>query len=501
MHNAPAIAPVDAAVLITYLVVIVSLGIWWGRGQRDVTQYLLGGRNLPWWAILGSIVATETSTATFLSVPGLAFAETTGAATPLDPRGGGDLRFLQLACGMLLGRCLIVHFLLPLYFRGQLFSAYEVLEERFGGTTRIVASLVFLVARNVGDGLRLFLAALVLEKLLGVALPWSVLILGVLTIVYTFFGGIKSVVWNDCVQLVVYLTGAVCILVVILYRLPAGWSQVWSFAEATGKLQVVDLSFDLSVPFTLWSGLIGGAFLSLGTHGTDQMMVQRYLSARGEQDAGRALLASGVAVILQFALFLLLGVALACYYSQYVTEVRFHSSDQVLTTFIVDELPRGVGLIGVIVAAVFAAAMSTLSSSLNSSASVAIQDFYRPRLRAPASDRQLLWASRIATVFFGGLQIGLGMAAQHLATAVVNDVLAIAGFTAGLLLGIFALGVLTRRVGQRAALGGLLAGLLVLGYVKFCTPLAYTWYAVVGALVTGVVGWSLSWLRPSRARS
>ncbi|MHB8973398.1 MAG: sodium:solute symporter [Pirellulaceae bacterium] len=491
-----AIAPVDAAVLIIYLIGVVLFGMWIGRGQHNVTGYLLGGRDVPWWALLGSIVATETSTATFLSVPGLAFAEPIPGVSTLDPRTGGDLRFLQLAFGMLVGRCLIVYFLLPLFFRGELFTAYEVLHHRFGGATQKIASLVFLVARNLGDGLRLFLTALVVEQMIGGSLSLCVVIVGLTTIIYTFFGGIKSVIWTDCIQFVVYIVGGVLVVVFILCRLPGGWEQFWSFAETTGKLRFFDAAPDLQLRFTFWSGLIGGACLSLGTHGTDQMMVQRYLCARSQRDAGWALICSGVVVILQFALFLLLGVALACFYTHVASGVRFDSSDRVLSTFVMNELPAGWGLVGVILAAIFSVAMSTLSSSLNSSASAAVNDFYRPSWKTEPSDRHLLWASRVFTVLFGCLQIGIGLAAQFLAGAVINNVLAIAGFTAGVLLGVFALGVLTRRVGQRAALVGLVAGVVALVYVKFGTSVAYTWYALIGSAVTFVAGVMASLVGP-----
>jgi solute:Na+ symporter, SSS family len=490
-----AMAPADLIVLLVYLVGIVVFGLWIGRGQRDVTDYLLGGRSLPWWAILGSIVATETSTATFLSVPGLAFAEAAGGGAKLDPRASGDMRFLQLACGLLVGRCLIVYFLLPLFFRGKLFSAYEVLHQRFGGATKQVASLVFLVTRNVGDGLRLFLTAIVLRAMIDVPLSWCVVIVGVSTMVYTFAGGIKSVVWSDCIQFVIYVAGALLALAVILNRLPGGWSGFLSFAQSTGKFRVFDFSFDPSLKFTFWSGIIGGAFLALGTHGTDQMMVQRYLCARNQRDAALALVASGVVIILQFAMFLVLGAALACFYAEVRGTVTFESTDRVLTTFIVDEMPPGLGLIGLILAAIFAAAMSTLSGSLNSSASAAVHDFYLPRRRAP-SDRHVLWMSRLLTGVFGAIQIGIGIAAQYFATAVVNDVLAVASFSAGILLGIFALGMFTRRVGQHEALVGLLVGLAVLTYAKFATDLAYTWYAILGASVTFVAGWLASFVDP-----
>jgi len=492
-------APFDLAVLTTYLVGIVLFGLWIGRGQRDVTDYLLGGRNLPWWALLGSIVATETSTVTFLSVPGLAFAQPASGGAPLDPRTGGDMRFLQLACGLLIGRCLIVYLLLPLFFQGRVFSAYEVLQRRFGGMTKQVASLIFLVTRNVGDGLRLFLTALFLREVVHLSLPWCIVIVGVSTIIYTFAGGIKSVVWSDCVQFVIYIVGALLALMVILYRLPGGWSEFVAFAESAGKFRVLDFSWDPHVTFTFWSGLVGGAFLALGTHGTDQMMVQRYLCARSQRGAGLALISSGVVVIVQFGLFLLLGAALACFYAHVRAETVFDKTDRVFATFIAGELPAGWGLQGLILAAIFAAAMSTLSGSLNSSASAAVHDFYLPARREAPSERHVLWVSRLLTILFGLIQMAIGVSAQYFATAVVDDVLGIASFSAGILLGIFALGLFTRRVGQHAALVGLLVGLAALVYTKFGTDIAYTWHAVIGATITFAAGWSASRLSPQRA--
>ncbi len=486
-----AISGLDASILAIYLVAVVLFGVWIGRGQHDMTGYLLGGRDLPWWAILGSIVATETSTVTFLSVPGMAYAR------------DGDMRFLQLAMGMIIGRWLIVLLLLPQYFQGKLFTAYQVLHQRFGGPTKDAASLMFLAARNIGDGLRLFLTAIVLEKVVGVPLPVCVVLVGLLTIGYTFFGGIKSVVWNDCIQFIVYVGGGILALVIIANQLPQGWDQLIQFARENDKLRVFHFQWDLSAPFTFWSGMIGGAFLALGTHGVDQMMVQRYLCARSQRDAGRALIASGFVVLAQFALFLMLGIALACFYAQYPPGTPFKSGDRVFATFIVTQLPAGIGLIGIILASVFSAAMSTLSSSLNSSASSAVNDLYLPRLKRPASERHQLWASRIFTVLFGFAQIGVGIAGMYVSKTVVNEVLAIAGFTVGVLLGVFALGVLTQRVGQRAALVGLVSGLTTLTLIKFVVPsiwpaiqVAWPWFALIGASVTFAVGLAASLIWP-----
>ncbi len=484
-----AIGTVDATILIAYLVGVVLLGVWIGSGKKNLSGYLLGGRDLPWWAILGSIVATETSTATFLSVPGIAFAQ------------GGDLRFLQVAFGFICGRVIVALVLLPQYFQGELYSAYEVLEKRFGGATQRVASLMFLVARNLGDGLRLFLAGIAMEKVIGLDLHVCITIIGIATIIYTFFGGMKAVVWSDCLQFVVYITGGILALAILVRSFPGGVSELVEFGETTGRFQLFDfrvLPADgfslLTEPFTFWAGLFGGAVLTLGTHGTDQMMVQRYLCTRSVRQAGLALILSGCVVFLQFTLFLLLGVALACFYTK-VSPQTFVYNDEVFATFIVEHLP--VGLIGITLAAVFAAAMSTLSSSLNSSAAAAVNDIYQPRAKQiddEIANAHRLTLSRWLTVLFGMLQIGVGIGASHISRSVVNDALAIAGFTAGILLGIFALGILTRRTNQRGALVGMLAGIAVLSFIKFGTSTAWTWYAIIGAFTTFTVGYCASLL-------
>jgi SSS family solute:Na+ symporter len=468
-----AIGAIDTAILLAYLVGVVLFGLWLGRKQHDISQYLLGGRSIPWWGVLLSIVATETSTVTFLSVPGMAF----------DPKHG-SLVFLQLAFGYIVGRFAIVLLFLPHYFRSELFTAYQVLHQRFGGVTKQTASLMFLITRNLSDGLRLYLTAVVLMHVSGLDLSLCILVMGVLTIIYTFAGGMKSVVWTDCIQFGVYILGALLAARVILAELPGGWGQFTEFAARHQKFRLLDFSFSLTENFTFWSGLVGGAFLTLGTHGTDQLMVQRYLAARSRKEAGLAIGLSGFVVLAQFALFLLIGVGLACYYDG--LGMTFAKNDEVFARFIVDRLP--VGAVGITLAAVFAAAMSTLSGSLNSSATALVNDFYLPLFRQPPSPRHLLRASRGLTVVFGLIQIGVGIAGRHLQESVINNVLAIAGFTTGLTLGLFFLGVFTRRVSQRAALLGLLGGAALLTIVWYATPLAWPWYGVVGSLATVGIG-------------
>jgi len=500
----PAIGRLDAAIIAVYLLGVVLFGIWMGRGQRDAASYLLGGRSLPWWGVLLSIVATETSTVTFLSAPGFAFEAKDGRVL-FDQ--GGSLVFLQLTFGYIIGRFLIVFLFLPHYFRGELFTSYEVLGRRFGGPTRQTASLLFLVTRNLADGLRLYLTAIVLHAVVGLDLWVSIAVIGVITILYTFLGGMKSVVWNDCVQFVIYIIGGLVTLAVILAllgggwtgpgdfltNLTRGWARLTDFAHQHGKFRLVDLTFNLNQPFTLWSGLIGGVFLALATHGTDQLMVQRYLSARSRKEAARALAASGFVVCGQFALFLLIGVGLACFYHVFPPDTPFGRKDQVFPAFIVHHLPAGV--VGITVAAVFAAAMSTLSSSLNSSAAAAVNDLYLPLRKESPSPKHLLWASRSLTVVFGLIQIGVAIAGQLLQRSVMESVMAIAGFTTGVILGVFFLGVLTKRVTQPAALAGLVGGLAVMTAVVFVIPvitdrtlLAWPWFAIVGSTATLAIG-------------
>lgn len=466
------IGTLDAAIVIAYLLAVMLYGIWLGRGQKNSEDYFLGGRSIPWGALLLSIVATETSTVTFLSIPGIAAAAT------------GNLTFLQITLGYIVGRFAIIFVLLPLYFKGATFTAYEVLESRFGSSSRRITSVLFLITRNVSDALRLFLTALVLKIVLGLDFNTCVITLGLITILYTFAGGAKSVIWNDCIQFAVYMLGALAAAYVIIQVIPGGWSEYVRLASEADKFQVFDFSLDLFKPsMTFWAGLFGGAFLTAATHGTDQLMVQRYLSAKNQSDAGLALGLSGFIVCLQFALFLLIGIGLANV-AGLGSSAEPVPGDQLFAYFIVDYLP--LGLVGFTLAAVFAAAMSTLSSSLNASATVWIKDIYLPLRNNAATESEQLLNGRIATIVFGLLQIAIaiffGFAGFNEST--VGMVLKISGFAAGPVLGLYFLAVFTNTVKQRAALGGFLMGVAVLSYIALETTLYWPWYAVVGSLTS-----------------
>jgi SSS family transporter len=474
------VGSVDLGILTVYLVGVVLLGLWIGRHAGSVSDFVVGGRNRPWWLILFSIVATETSTVTFLSIPGFAYSR--------------DMTWLQIPLGFLLGRFVVVFLLLPQYFQGSFYTAYDVLHERFGGAAQRAASAMFIITRSLADGLRLFLSAIVLQEMTGIPLHWAVVSMGVATIVYTFFGGIRAVLVTDLVQFVIYIGGAVVALLLILQKLPGGWDQLLAIGGEAGKLRIFDLSFDWSQPYGLWAGLLGGLFITLGSHGVDQMMVQRYLCARNLRDAQRALWVGGFVVVGQFALFLLIGVGLFAFYQVFPPDAAFERPDRVFARFILDEIP--VGLLGILLGAIFAAAMSTLSSSLNSCATAAANDFFFAGKGSKASAETQLRVVRVLTVIFGLIQIAVGIAGQWVKASVVSSVLGIAAFTTGIVLGVFFLGLFAQRVGERAALAGLVIGLACMTTIFFRTTLAWPWFALVGSAITFGAGWAASFVWP-----
>ncbi len=487
MNFALNINAVDVTIVIIYLLAVLTFGLWIGRGQITSTDYFLGSRSLPWGILLLSIVATETSTVTFLSLPGIPAAS------------HGNLTFLQIAIGYIVGRLLIVYVLLPIYFRSETFTAYQVLEARFGKLSRRLTSVLFLITRTLSDALRLFLTALVLQIVLGLDLTVAVILLGLITVIYTLVGGARSVIWNDAFQFAVYMLGAGAAFTIIIMKLPGGLPGLLQFAAETDKLQMFDFDFSLTKPtMTFWSGLVGGAFLTAATHGTDQLMVQRYLSARNQRDASLSLAFSGLIVFLQFAVFLSIGIALAGLVTQLQGQnpLASRGGDQLFAYFIVNYMP--VGLAGLTLAAVFAAAMSTLSSSLNSSATAWINDIWLPLRKSETSQYEQLRAARTATAVFGILQVSIATLVGVVGTteSTVFSVLKIAGFTAGPVLGLFLLAVSAPQVKQPAALLGFIAGVAGLAGVAVGTDLSWPWYAAVGSLLTWAAGWSIQLLWP-----
>jgi solute:Na+ symporter, SSS family len=468
----------DLLIVGVYILSMTAMGAWFTRRQKDLKAYFVGGRNVGWFMVLVSIVATETSAVTFLSVPGLGY----------NPKSG-NLTFLQLALGYIVGRCLVAWLLLPLYMRGELFSAYQVLRQKFGPSVQRMASALFLITRTIADGLRLFLTALVMQYI-GWSIETAIVVVGVVTIIYTYLGGMKAVLWTDLIQFLIKIGGATLAFVLIVSRLEGGWSGFLEAGESAGKFKMFDLRLDPTSDSVLWAGLIGGAVFSMASHGADQMMVQRYLCARSLGHARTALVLSGFVILAQFLLFLLVGIGMDQLHraGQFPAAAEANRLDEVFGLFIVTCLP--VGIVGILVAAVLAAAMSTLSSSLNSSANAFVTDFYRPA-RPDHSEKWYVFVSRGMTIFWGIAQIGVAIAADQLGggISVVKQVLAVAGFTTGLILGLMLLGRMRRPVPAFAAATGLVAGFAAVFAVWLPSTwgqpiLAWPWYAPVGAATT-----------------
>src|SRR4030095_11400841 len=482
----------DLIIIFGYLIGIVLFGTWFGRKQKTTSDYFLGDRSVPWWAVAFSIVATETSTITFISVPGIAFAR------------GGNFQFLQLVFGYLLGRIVIALLFIPSYFRGELLTVYQLLDRRFGGKIKVLAASLFVVMRNIADGIRLLLTAIVLAAVYTSFQPaanaetivvLSVVLIGIAMIVFTYFGGMEAVIWVEVIQLGIYIAGAIAAAVVLTSAIDGGLPAALAVASQYNKFSIFDFAFDATKTFTFWSGLIGGCFLTMSTHGTDQYLVQRYLCTDRPRKAIVALMTSGAIVLGQFIGFLFIGVLLFAFYHPfsdpgYMTassaSFPFTGGDRVFPDFITKHLPSG--LSGLVVAAIFAAAMS---SSLNSIAATAVNDLYKP-LRPNSPDKHYLKVSHILTLIWGVVQIGVALVVRHQARSALDQALSIASLINGPILGVFLVGTFLRRVSQPPALIGMLVSIGVMLYVFFGTSIAWTWYVFLGSLVTFVVAWLAS---------
>ena len=478
------ISPLDLAVLAAYLAGITLFGIHFRRGQQNIRDYFLGGRTAPWWALAFSIVATETSTLTIIGTPALAFA--------------GNLGFLQLAIGYVVGRVVLALLFVPHFFRGEFYTAYQLIERRFGARMKSVAAATFLVTRALAEGVRIAAIAKVVSVAFGTDTRLSVVLVMGLTLIYTFEGGMKAVIWTDVVQLLLYLTGSVVAFVLLLRLIPGGWAEVTQVAAAAGgKLRVFDFTLrypqTLTQTYTFWSGVLGGAFLTMASHGTDQSIVQRILAARSQRQGQAALLASAGIVFVQFALFLVLGVMLYVFHQHSPLTGAGSDPDRIFPEFVVRAMPAG--LRGLVLAAIGAVAMSNASGSLNSMAASSVVDLYPLRGRE-ADPARLLRLSRWMTLIWGGVLVLLGLVRWG---PVLEAGLTIASITFGSLLGLFLLGFGNRRATANGALAGMIAGLALLLYLKFATPLAWTWYVLVGAVTTFVVGSLVSLFAPQKS--
>ena len=471
---------IDYVVIAGYLLAITAFGSWFARFQKTTRDYFLTDRSVPWWAICFTIVATETSTLSFIGVPAGAYA--------------GNMTFLQIALGYVVGRVLVSLLFLPAYFRGDLFTSYELLNRRFGAPVKNTAAIIFIVTRTLADGIRLFATALVISVVTHLPVSLTVAALGAAMIVYTVRGGVSAVIWTDVVQMFVYVAGALVVFVSLLHLIPGGWSEVVRTAGGAGHFRLFDFSTDPHRVYTFWAGLIGGVALTLATHGTDQFLVQRLLSARSSAQAATGLVLSGVIVFAQFTLFLIIGAMLFTYDQHVPLPRALVSNDEILPLFIVTSLTHGAA--GFIVAAIVAAA---LSPSINALAATTVNDFYKPYIRPDADEQRLMQVSRRATIFWGVAQMAVALGAQYVTKSVLDSGLGVLSLAAGPVLGAFLCGVLGTRVQSRAMLGGMLAGTAAVAWAWSTGACAWTWYAFIGASVTSAVAVALSfvWSRAS----
>ncbi|GAC1428185.1 MAG: sodium:solute symporter [Thermoanaerobaculia bacterium] len=478
--------PVDLVIIVAYLASIIAIGFWCKRHQKSTRHYFLAGRQLPWWAISGSIVATETSAITFISIPGVAFAR------------NGNFAFLQLVIGYLLGRIVICLLFIPAYFRRSLLTIYELLRARFGIGVKSLAAVLFIVMRTIADAVRLVLTSVVVSIVWHSLFPdistvhaasLSIIVIGAVMLVFTAVGGMEAVVWTEVLHVGVYIAGAIVAAAILIGSIPGGFHSVVAIGSQYGKFRVFDFALDFTKPYMFWAGVIGGCFLNMSTHGTDQYMVQRYLCTTSARKASIALLVSGAVIFVQFIGFLFIGVLLFAYYKPYqlatyatgAAAAPFRASDQVFPDFIIHHVPSGVS--GLLVAAVLAAATSP---SVNSIAATALADIYQPLVRDRGDDHYLR-VSRVLTVVAGVAQICVALVLSGTARAAVDTALGVASLINGPILGVFLLSS-TGRGGQTAAFAGMLAGIGVITSIWLLTPIAWPWYAVIGSLTTLAVG-------------
>lgn len=472
----------DLSVVVAYLLFITWFGAQFKRKQVNLSQYFLGGRGTPWWAISFSIVSAETSTLTVIGTPALSL--------------NGNFTFLQLILGYLLGRIVIAILFLPQYFRGEMFTAYELMRRRFGPRVQRFTAATFLILRALAEGVRVFAVSIVISIVLGTGELVSILVIVLLTLFYTFEGGMTAVIWTDVIQMFLYIAGALLSFYMIVQLVPGGLPHVWQAAAVSGKLRMFDFRFAFNSVFfhrsySFWAGLFGGCFLTMASHGTEQLLVQRLLAARNERDSRLALFSSWGVVFFQFALFLVIGIFLFFYY-QARGEHAPTTPERAYPEFVWNHLP--VGVAGLVVAAILAAAMSNLSAALNALASTSVMDFLKP-LRPHYAEDAYLRLARWATVVWAIVLFAVGIAARHWGR-VLEAGLSIASVLYGALLGVFLLGVLTKRPGQTAAIVGMCAGLAA--NILLRNYFAFTWWVLIGSVSTFVVGYVVGLFRPQQ---
>jgi len=505
----------DLFIIIFYFVGITIIGIWSGRKESSLEDFSLGGHNIPWWAVLASILAVETSAATFLGAP----AE--GYRTQ-------NVLYAQLTLGTILARILVACLFIKPYYQYKVYSVYEFLEIRFGKITRNLGSLIFLITRILASGVRLYIASVILVvawKYFTGASPTfgqyfvAIIIMTIVTTLYTMVGGIKAVIWTDLVQAIIMFGGALVSVIIIFYLIPGGWEGIKLGTNNFANFKVFDTGLrgkeDLcsallgifKQEYTIWAALIGATFLTMATHGTDQDLVQRMLTVTNYKRSQLSLILSGIADIPIALIFLSIGIFLYAFFQVVPDPELPFAHNEIFAYFIIRYMP--VGIRGLIIASIFASAMSSFSAALNALSTSFVRDFYTPYFKPEASKSHYVFAARIFTVFFAVLLVMIAVIAAYQVLhnpekTIIPMALGIIGYTYGPLLGIFLIGMLTRNRGNStgkiiAMAGGFMTVLVLSGtadnvFSFFHLPLinapriAFTWYIMFGSMATFLVG-------------
>lgn len=478
----------DYFIVFAYLFAIAIFGILSSGKQKDVKDYFLGSKKIPWWAVCISIVATETSTLTFISIPGLAYLT--------------NMNFLQLAFGYLIGRIIVSVVFIPKYYRGQIETAYQFLGNRFGSPMRKYASVTFILLRIFADGVRLFVTAIPIKFITGWSYFECIIIVGIVTLIYSYIGGVKAVIWTDVVQMFIYMFATFASIVIIYKLIPGNWNDIFTFAFEKGKFEIFNLNFTsfkdfFTGKYNLVGGLIGGAFLSMASHGTDQLIVQRLLTCEDKKSSQKALITSGIIIIIQFSIFLFIGVMLFVLYKGVdyqnlsIGDYFLTKSDEIFPKFIIENHP--VGISGLVVAGLLSASMSTLSSAFNSLSATTILDLFKNFVGNDAK-RQLLY-SRLATLFWGIVVIGTSLLFQDEKNPAVDFALKIQSIIYGGLLGIFIFGIISKSARLKDAIISytftiiILVLLFVLPQFNLIPALNLTFFTFFGVIICLIVGY------------
>ncbi|WP_043530049.1 sodium:solute symporter [Litchfieldella xinjiangensis] len=473
---------IDTVVLVVYVLLIAWIGSWVGKGQTSTQDYFLGGRSIPGWAIGLSVMATQASAITFIGAPGWGFE--------------GGLERLVTFINVPLAMAVLILLLVPVFHRAGIYSIYELLERRFGPSTRTLSAFLFLVARGLATGVVLYAPALVLSVVTGWDVNLTIILMAVLAISYTVLGGISAVVWTDVIQMFVLWMGAILSMVLLVTSLPGGWGDVFDYGRANEMFNALDLSFSPTVTYTLWAGLFGGFFLHVAYFGTDQSQIQRVLTSPSVPDAQRSLLIGGYLLVPQMLLFLFIGVMLGAYYEQQGMTAP-DNLNELFPRYVVNTFPQGVT--GLVIAGVFAAAMSSLDSALNSLSAVTVRDFYSRYVKSEASESHYLKVSRLATVFWGIYATIFAFFAGNLGP-VIEAVNQIGSWFYGALLGVFLLAILNHRANARGAMAGLIVGMLAVWAVSATTEISWLYNNTIGVTVSLVVGYLVSLTAPAPRR-